>query len=134
MGEPFVHEFRVRWGECDPQGIVFNANYIAYFDDTIGALWRQAFGSYAAMTDRGLDMVVAEINLKYRASAKPEEELRVEARIERIGETSLTTLISVMRDRELLVEGRIRHVFVDNESWAKTPIPEWLRDGLEPYS
>lgn len=133
MSEPFVHEFRVRWGECDPQGIVFNSNYVAYFDDTIGALWRQAFGSYAAMTERGLDMVVAEINLKYRASAKPEEMLRVEARIERLGETSLTTLMSVMREDELLVEGQIRHVFVDNESWKKTPIPDWLREGLRPY-
>ena len=28
----FVHELRVRYGECDPQGIVFNANYLAYFD------------------------------------------------------------------------------------------------------
>lgn len=133
MGEPFVHEFRVRWGECDPQGIVFNANYVSYFDDTIGALWRQAFGSYAAMTERGLDMVVAEINLKYRASAKPEEMLRVRATIERLGETSLTTLMSVMRDDEPLVEGRIRHVFVDNGTWQKTPIPDWLRDGLRPY-
>ena len=23
---------RVRWGECDPQGIVFNVNYFLYFD------------------------------------------------------------------------------------------------------
>lgn len=134
MAAPFVHEFRVRWGECDPQGIVFNANYIAYFDDTIGALWREAFGSYAAMTERGIDMVVAEINLKYRASARPEEMLQVEARIERIGETSLITQMRVIRDDELLVEGQIRHVFVDNKNWQKTPIPNWLREGLAPYS
>jgi len=29
---PFVHPLRVRYGECDPQQIVFNANYFAYFD------------------------------------------------------------------------------------------------------
>ena len=28
MVAPFVHELRVRYGECDPQGIVFNANYL----------------------------------------------------------------------------------------------------------
>lgn len=133
MSAPFVHEFRVRWGECDPQGIVFNANYVSYFDDTIGALWRTAFGSYAAMTERGIDMVVAEVNLVYRASARPEEMLQVEARIERLGETSMITLMRVMREEELLVEGRIRHVFVDNGNWGKTPIPDWLREGLGPY-
>jgi acyl-CoA thioesterase FadM len=28
----FEHPLRVRYGECDPQGIVFNANYLLYFD------------------------------------------------------------------------------------------------------
>jgi acyl-CoA thioesterase FadM len=32
MGEPFRHRLRVRYHECDPQGVVFNANYLAYFD------------------------------------------------------------------------------------------------------
>jgi len=36
----FVHELRVRYGECDPQGIVFNANYLSYFDITVTELWR----------------------------------------------------------------------------------------------
>jgi acyl-CoA thioester hydrolase len=133
MSAPFVHEFRVRWGECDPQGIVFNANYVSYFDDTIGAMWRQAFGSYAAMTERGIDMVVAEINLVYRASARPEEMLQAQARIERLGETSMTTLMQVKRDDDLLVEGHIRHVFVDNKTWQKTSIPDWLREALNPF-
>ena len=34
----FVHELRVRYGECDPQGIVFNPNYLAYFDHTVTEL------------------------------------------------------------------------------------------------
>jgi acyl-CoA thioesterase FadM len=32
MGEPFRHRLRVRYHECVPQGVVFNANYLAYFD------------------------------------------------------------------------------------------------------
>ena len=28
MGEPFRHRLRVRYHECDPQAIVFNANYL----------------------------------------------------------------------------------------------------------
>jgi acyl-CoA thioester hydrolase len=133
VSAPFVHEIRVRWGECDPQGIVFNANYVAYFDDAIGALWRTAFGSYAAMTERGLDMVVAELNVNYRGSARPEETIRIEVSIERFGETSLSTRLDVLRDDELLVEGRIRHVFLDTTTWKKSPIPPWVREALAPY-
>ena len=28
----FFHPLRVRWSEVDPQGIVFNPNYLAYAD------------------------------------------------------------------------------------------------------
>ena len=53
-------QLRVRYGECDPQGVVFNAHYLAYFDTSITELWRAAFGSYQAMLDRGVDIVLAE--------------------------------------------------------------------------
>ena len=59
MAEPFVYKLRVRYAECDPQGVLFNANYLAYVDHTITELWRAAYGGYGAMLDRGIDIVVA---------------------------------------------------------------------------
>src|SRR3954464_127428 len=32
MAHEFTHRIRVRYAECDPQGVVFNANYYAYYD------------------------------------------------------------------------------------------------------
>ena len=29
MGEPYEYTLRVRYGECDLQGVVFNAHYLA---------------------------------------------------------------------------------------------------------
>ncbi len=133
MATPFVHRFRIRYGECDPQGIVFNANYVAFFDHAFTELWREAFGSYQSMVDRGVDMVVAEMNLVFRGSARFDDLVEIEATIERLGTTSMTTHLELTRAGEPLVEAKIRHVFVDAESWTKTPIPPWLRDGLTPY-
>ena len=45
LSAPFRHRLRVRYHECDPQGIVFNANYLAYADIAITELYRDAFGS-----------------------------------------------------------------------------------------
>jgi acyl-CoA thioester hydrolase len=129
----FAHEFRVRYGECDPQGIVFNVNYLAYIDHAITELWREAFGSYGAMTERGIDMVVAELNLQFRGSARFDDLVTVGAAIERLGTTGMTTHLWLHREEELLVEGTIRHVYVDATSWEKTEIPDWLREGLTPY-
>ena len=70
MAEPFVHRLRVRYAECDPQGVLFNAHYLAYIDHTITELWRAAYGGYDAMLERGVDIVVAETGLRFRAPAR----------------------------------------------------------------
>jgi acyl-CoA thioester hydrolase len=127
---PFVHRLRVRYGECDPQGIVFNANYLLYFDVAFTELWRAAVGPWQEMVSRGFDAVVAEANLDFRSPARFDDELELRARIARLGRTAITTEIDVMRDGELLVAGRLRHVCVSTETWAKTELPDWIRDGL----
>ena len=43
-GREFRHPLRVRYHECDPQGHVFNANYLAYADIAVTELYREAFG------------------------------------------------------------------------------------------
>lgn len=134
MSSRFSHSFRVRYGECDPQGIVFNANYVAYFDHGFTELWREAFGSYAVMEERGIDMVVAELNVEFRAPARFDELVTLGIGVERLGTTGMTSRLWLHRNEDLLVEGRMRHVVVDAESWKKAEIPEWLRQGLEPYS
>ena len=133
MSARFAHSFRVRYGECDPQGIVFNANYVAYFDHGLTELWREAFGSYAVMEERGVDMVVGELNVQFQAPARFDDLVTLEMAVERLGTTSMATRLWLRRDEELLVEGRMRHVVVDAKSWEKTPIPDWLREGLTPY-
>jgi acyl-CoA thioester hydrolase len=129
---PFVHELRVRYGECDPQGIVFNANYLLYFDVAFTELWRAAVGPWQEMVQGGVDAVVAEAGLRFRAPARYDDVLALEARVVDLGRTSLTTTIDVVRDGQTLVEGRLRHVFVDAQTWDKTAIPDWVREGLHP--
>ena len=36
----YRHALRVRYGECDMQQVVFNANYLAYIDDAIDTWMR----------------------------------------------------------------------------------------------
>ena len=139
MPAPLAHTLRVRYAECDPQGVVFNAHFLAYFDVGITELFRAAFGSYQAMIDRGVDFVVAEAGLRYRRPAHFDDELTLEVAVTRLGTTSITTSYRVLRDGELLVDGTLRHVLIDlktlvgREPDAKTAIPDWMREGLAPY-
>jgi len=130
MAEEFVHELRVRYGECDPQGIVFNANYLLYCDVAFTELWREAVGPWQDMVSRGYDAVVARAELDFRAPARNDEVLSLPARVVRLGSTAITTEIDVMRGAELLVAMRARHVCVATETWEKTDVPAFVREGL----
>jgi acyl-CoA thioester hydrolase len=130
---PFLHPLQVRYGECDPQNIVFNANYFAYFDVAMTELWRAAMGSYGLMMERGVDMVVAEASARFLGAARFDDELQLEVSITRLGTTACTTRHRVLRDGEALVEGSMRHVFVDARTLRKLEIPQWLRDSLAPW-
>jgi acyl-CoA thioester hydrolase len=134
VSAPFVHELRVRYGECDPQGIVFNANYLLYFDVAFTELWRVAVGPWEDMVQRGVDAVVAEANVRFRAPARFDDVLALRPQIAELGTTSMTTEIDVLRASEVLVEGRLRHVFVETTTWGKTAMPDWIRVGLAPFA
>ena len=133
MGEPYTYPLRVRYGDCDMQGVVFNPNYLAYFDISMTELWRAAYGSYQAMLDRGIDMVLAEANLRYLSPARFDDELKLGVSVARLGTTSVLTRHHIWRGLELLVEGSLRHVFIDRETLTKVPIPGWASDGLAPW-
>lgn len=135
MGAPFRHRIRVRWNECDLQGVVFYANYLTYFDVAMTELWREAVEPFGDMNATGADMVVAEALIAYRASARFDDELDLVASVVSMGETSMTTALSVERmpAGELLAEGRLRHVFVEPETLKKRSIPELVRSGLDQH-
>ena len=134
MGEPFSHSLRVRYGECDAQGVVFNSHYLAYLDVSMTELWRASFdGGYKGMVATGIDMVVAEARLRFRGAARFDDELTLTVEIEGLGNTGMHSRHQILRGHEPLIEGEMRHVFVDLETLAKTTIPDWARAGLAPW-
>jgi acyl-CoA thioester hydrolase len=137
VAEPFRHRLRVRWSECDLQGVVFYPHYLAYLDHTVTELWREAVGPYTEMIPQhGVDMVVAEASLRYRASARFDDELEISATIARIGDSSITTAFTIERtaDGALLTEGELRHVFVNPADLTKSTMPAPVRAGLERFA
>jgi acyl-CoA thioester hydrolase len=135
MGQTFTHRIRVRYAECDAQGVVFNAHYYAYFDILMTELWREILGSYDAMLENGADMSVVASGARFIAPARFDDEINLNAQVTRLGNTAMSTAIRITRasDGAELVDGEIHHVFVDPATYTKRPIPDDVRVGLEPY-
>src|SRR4051795_8453013 len=128
---PFEYELRVRYGECDPQGIVFNANYLAFFDVAFTELWRSAVVPWQQMAERGYDAVVAEARLAFRSPARFDDVITLELTPAKLGRTSITTALRILRGADLLVDGELRLVVLSAETWRPVEMPDWIRSGLE---
>ena len=92
-----------------------------------------SIGSWEGMVERGVDVVVGEANIRFRAAARFDDLITISASIVHLGTTSLKLELLIHRGDELLIEGWLRQVFVDVKSFGKTPIPEWVREALAPY-
>jgi acyl-CoA thioester hydrolase len=79
---------------------------------------------------------VAEAGMRYRGSARFDDELEISASLTRLGSTSITTAFTIERvpDGTLLTEGELRHVFVDPEDFSKREMPDRVRSALERFA
>ncbi|MFD0690057.1 acyl-CoA thioesterase [Actinomadura fibrosa] len=134
MGEVFTHRIRVRYSECDQQGVVFNGHYLFYYDVALTELWRAAVCSPDAMVAAGYDLVVAEARIRYREGARFDELLDVRLPIARLGVTSMIVRPEFRVGERLIADGEVRHVFIDPASKGKTEIPPDVRSALGPLA
>jgi acyl-CoA thioester hydrolase len=88
---------RVRFGETDLMGIVHHASYVSYFELARVEWLRRRGVSYASWTARGLHLAVVELDLKYRAPARFDDELDVETTLAEVRAASLRFAYRIVR-------------------------------------
>jgi acyl-CoA thioester hydrolase len=127
----FVHRLRVRYAECDQQGIVFNGHYLFYYDVALNEFWRETVGNYHETTvHRGVDLVVAEATIRYRSAARFDEWLDIAMGVTHLGTTSLVVRPEFRVGERLVADGEVRHVFVDPATLGKKAMPDDIRAAL----
>jgi acyl-CoA thioester hydrolase len=129
----FNHRLRVRYNECDPQGVVFNAQYFVYFDVILTEFLRETIGPHESEGRRAANLVVAAAAARYLGPAGFDDQLDLKLEVARLGTTSLATGIVVKHGSRTVAEGKMRHVFVDPATRSKRPIPRAVRAALEPF-
>jgi len=125
------HPFPLRWNDNDQYGHVNNTVYYAAMDTAVNA-WMIAHGGLDPAGDV-IGLCVAS-SCEFRASASYPEELEVAIGVERLGRTSLTWDLHILRagdggdhDGEPIALGRFTHVFVDATTRRPVPLPDDLR-------
>ena len=70
----FETKMEVRDYECDIEGIVNNANYLHYMEHTRHLFLKECGLSFAEMHNKGVDAVVARMNLQYKVPLQCDDE------------------------------------------------------------
>ncbi len=70
----FETRMEVRDYECDIEGIVNNANYLHYIEHTRHRFLKTTGLSFAEMHEKGVDAVVARMNLQFKTPLRCDDE------------------------------------------------------------
>jgi acyl-CoA thioester hydrolase len=111
----FEIEMKVRDYECDAQGIVNNANYLHYMENTRHEFLASLGYSFAASHRQGIDPVITRANLQYKTSLTGGDTFISTLTIERTGVKMLFHQhIYRKSDRSLCCKGKIEAVILIN--------------------
>ncbi len=128
----FFHRLRVRWAEVDLQRVVFNGNYLLYFDVAFTEYWRATgLPDPIAQQKEGRELFVRKAELEYLGSATFDDELDIGVRCEKIGRSSLTMNLAIFRDDSCLITGTLTYVYADAHAKQSVEIPAAWRQRIE---
>ncbi len=132
MTNPFKYVFRVRYAECDPQGVVFNGRYIEYVDVAFTEYIRAIFGGYEALLEQGLDMQVVNLNVAWKSSARADDVLVASVSTSKIGNTSISLRVSLVShaDNTPIANIDVVYVMLDSKTYSKVSVPDSVRGKL----
>lgn len=131
MSAIFRFRFRVRYGECDAQQIVFNARWADYVDIAATEYTRALFGAASAAAN-GIDWRLRRQVLEWQAPAAFDQILEARIVTRAVGTTSFTLATGFHRaDREApLVTAETVYVVVDPVAGSKLAVPDRHRAAL----
>jgi acyl-CoA thioester hydrolase len=110
-----THHFalRVYFEDTDVAGIVYYANYLKYMERARSDMLRCAGIDQRAALEGGEGVyVVAEANIKYRVSARLDDELLVLSRLVTLRAASVVIHQRVMRGHDMLADATITAAFL----------------------
>ena len=110
-----VHHFalRVYFEDTDVSGVVYHGNYLKYMERARSDMLRAAGIDQRAAIESGEGVyVVADLEIKYRASAKLDDDLVVLSEVLEVRAASCTIQQRVMRGTDVLSEARVTAAFI----------------------
>ncbi len=92
-----VSELRVRYAETDQMGVVYHANYLVWCEIGRTDFIRELGTPYAQLEREGVLLAVSDVTLRYHASARYDDPIRVYTRLTDVRSRAMTFAYRIVR-------------------------------------
>ena len=136
LAEPvFTTTYRVIYGDTDAAGVVYNANYLRYFEIGRTEMMRAWALPYSAIEALGCVLPVTESYLRFKAPAAYDDLLTIATSLVEASKVTCRFHYAISRHGEndrptLLVRGFTVHACVDRQG-KLTPFPPVVLEKIE---
>mgnify|MGYP001117756984 CR=1 FL=1 len=129
--QPFIDvPVRVRYADTDRMGIVYYGTYPIYFEIGRSEYMREKGFTYRKLEDSGFHLVVVGLEAKYFNAATYDDMLIVRTSIAELKSRGLVFHYKILRDGNLIVEGKTKHICV-NSNRKSVVIPSHVLEALQ---
>ena len=134
--KPFSRERFVRWGDCDPAGIIYAPRVYEYALETLEEFYMEILGS--SWMDLKVGAIVGtpvlRAEIEYIRPLVPEQQFMVSIDIRDIGDSTVTYEMYGIDDSGIrYFRVKVVMCFISQESFESTEIPDDIRKGLLKY-
>jgi acyl-CoA thioester hydrolase len=126
----FTYPVHVRYLEVDGQGVVFNAWYLAWFDDAMTAYLLHGGLPYRTMLDAGFDVQLVRSEIDWKAGVGFGDDVEIAVSTARIGRTSFALDFEVRLGADVTCAGRTVYVVIATDGTGKQEIPPLIAGAL----
>jgi 4-hydroxybenzoyl-CoA thioesterase len=126
----------VRFGDCDPAGIVFYPRYFEMFNNLVEEWCAAGLGSSFRnlVIERGLGLPAVSIQTDFIATSTLGDKLTAQLSVLKIGSSSLTLAVLLMGEGgDVRVRATMVVVLIDIKKASAVRIPDPMRERIAPF-
>ena len=126
-------EATVRYYELDPQGVMHNANYVAFFDQATTAYFKHVNYDYLSdIKETKKDFHTVQVLVQYNKPLYFDQDIEIGVKVKEIGNSSMTWIMGMFLKEtgELVSSCEAVHVYTDQTTMKPTPITDELKAKL----
>jgi len=133
---PLTVTHRVRWGDCDPAGIIYTPKVLDYAVELVEVWNREVLGAnwMKLNFEMGMGTPTVRAEVDFISPPAPDHEIISEIRVEKLGNSSITFLINGRDESGAeIYQARLVSCLIAQPDFKSIPFPDEFRARITAY-